>query len=132
MIMVKDSTCYLTTATEAQKMLDRPRKVPPEPKMVDKLLDLPEDERQGMLGAPYNDPATSVINPTVLPDRLVHSFAPAFIIRHSAKQIESWYRASRIFGVQLDQAGFEICTTYKFSRRLFDYYKVLYRSDNSM
>lgn len=126
--MLKDHCCFLTTAKEAKNMLDRPREVAPEPRMEDKMLDLLEDKRRALADTPYIDPNADIFNPTVLPDRMMRAFAPVFTIRHPIKQIESWYRASRLFGVNLDDSEFELCASYRFTRRLFNYYTELFSS----
>jgi len=99
--------------------------------MEDKMLDLPEDMRKAEPKRPYKDLSVSVPNTTILPDRLMKTFAPVIIIRNPVKQIESWYSASRVFGVPVDDPDFELGTTYKFSRRVFDYFTELYRGSST-
>ena len=71
----------------------------------------------------YHDPSTNPPNPTVLPDRLLKTFTPIFIIRHPAKQVGSFYKASRITQVPIDSSEFELATQYTPSRMIFDYFR---------
>jgi hypothetical protein len=98
--------------------------------MEDRMLDLPEEKRSSIEKALYVDRKATNYNPTILPDRLLKTLAPVFMIRHPAKQIESWYRVSRIFGLPIEDPDFELCVTYKFSRRLFEYVTELYQTES--
>lgn len=124
--MVKEHCCYLADATVVQVNLERHRGIPPKPSMQDNALDVPEVERDQVAKRPYIDETAQVVNPTILPDRFLKTFSPVLIIRHPAKQIASWYKASRVFATELDDPDFELAGTFKFSRLVFDYYKSLY------
>lgn len=127
--MMKDHAFTLFPATDALKMLCRPRKifVDAPPKMKDKMLDLSKGEAIEASGLPYHSPNADTLNPTILPDRMMSSFAPVLIIRHPVKVLESWYRASRLYSFPVDDGDFEMCATYKFTRKLYDYYAEMYR-----
>jgi hypothetical protein len=128
---VKEHTCYVIQSIVARDMLERERGIPPKPKMKDRVLDVPVDKRGRFSKAPYHDSTVPVPNPTILPDRLLQSFAPIIIIRHPAKQISSFYRASvKMRAVQTDDSEFEIAATYKFSRLIFDYFRRVYLTKN--
>jgi hypothetical protein len=124
--MLKEHCCFVTGAAQMLKMLKRHREVPPKPVMVDHHLDLPPEQRQAVTVANLLDGDPVVPNPTFLPDRLMKTFSPIILIRHPAKQLESWYKASRIFGVAVNDADFELVSTYKFSRSVFEYYVALH------
>jgi hypothetical protein len=109
-------------------MIEAHREVPPEPKMKDNMFDTPESKR-GLQGeALYHNQNADVVNPTIFPDRLWKTFAPVITIRHPAKQVGSYYKASRISAGSIDSSEFELSLHYKFSRMLFDYFRKLYQN----
>jgi len=125
--LLKDHPPYLIDTAEVQKTLVRHFDIVPKPVMVDHQLDLPPKRRNAGDGMPYDNRLEEPYNPTVLPSRLMKTLAPIFVIRHPVRQIESWYRtATRIFGISVDHAEFELCATYSFSRMIYDYYRTLY------
>lgn len=130
--MLKDHCCFILRAEEVSKILAKTRDTATKPNIIDKMLDLPEEKRANVLQTPYNDTTVSVPNLTILPDRMMASFAPVFMVRHPVKQVESWYRASRVFGVQPNEPDFELVASYAASRKIYDYYEDLYhgRKDN--
>lgn len=129
--MIKEHCCYLTQATIVKQLLEKPRGIPPKPNMIDNLLDVPKVKRGEQAGVSYHDLNAPVLNPTVLPDRFLNTVAPIFIIRHPAKQVGSYFKASKVHEGSMDSSEFEIATTFKFSRLLFDYFKNLYRIEKN-
>jgi len=101
--MIKDHAHYMTRADVTKGLLVRPREVPP-----------------------YRDLDAPAINPTILPDRFLKTLAPILMIRHPAKQIGSVYKTSQMASTDPRTADFEILTSYKFSRLLFDYFRSYY------
>lgn len=126
----KEHSCYLVQASIVNDNLERYRPLPPKPGMVDNGYDLPESFGEERRSVPYHDLNARALNPTVLPDRLWKSFTPVFIIRHPAKQVGSYYKASRIRQLSIESPEFEISTSYRFSRMLFDYFKTLYEVED--
>jgi len=110
-------------------MIEAHRELPPEPKMRDNMYDVPGSKHEPQSEAPYYDHNAPVVNQTIFPDRLWKTFAPVLTIRHPAKQIGSYYKASRISAGSMDSSEFEVSTSYKFSRQVFDYYRKLYQED---
>jgi hypothetical protein len=98
--------------------------------MKDKMLDILEVMREGLKGVPYYDPNARPYNPTILPDRLWKTLAPVFMIRHPAKQVGSYYKASRVMGEPVDAPELETTTSYKFTRLHFDYFRRLYQEEH--
>jgi hypothetical protein len=128
---LKDHPPYLIDAAEVQKMLVRNRDIAPKPIMVDHELDVPVEKRSLGNDTPYDNYLEEPFNPTVLPSRLMKTLAPIFIIRHPVRQVESWYRTSnRIYGLTVNDVEFELGVSYRFSRRIFDYYKALYGQES--
>lgn len=136
--MFKEHSTHMTRAEIVNALISGSRNATPKPKMVDNFLDLPAKERQQAqftLESAYHslpiDGASIDVprNPLILPDRLVNSFLPVFTIRHPAKQVGSYYRASRIFGTPVDHPETEIANSYAFTRRLFDYYRALFKGN---
>lgn len=68
----------------------------------------------------------SPTNPTLLPDRFLHSVSPIFLIRHPARFIRSYYRACAAChkgnGVRDLHDGFSINATLRWLRLLYDWY----------
>ena len=126
----KEHSIHLTQSFIVKELLERPRTLAPKPKMEDNLLDVSEDVRTHLTSLPYYDLSASLKNPTIFPDRLLKSFAPIFVIRHPAKQIGSYYKASRITNDNIDSSEFELNGSYKCPRLLFDFYKQLYKEDD--
>jgi hypothetical protein len=125
--LLKDHPPYLIDTAEVQKTLVRHFDIVPKPVMVDHQLDVPLEKRNPGDGMPYDNHLEEPCNPTVLPSRLMKTLAPIFVIRHPVRQVESWYpTSSRIFGISVDHAEFELCATYSFTRMIFDYYQSLY------
>lgn len=131
--LVKEHCCYLTQQMVVKEHLERPRGVPAKPKMEDRMLDLPEDQRTSLSGSSYHDFDAPVMNTTVLPDRLLKTFTPVFIIRHPAKQVGSFHRAaSKARGLApVDSSEFEMATTYRFPRLIFEYFRNLYLEEKA-
>lgn len=95
------------------------------PEVVDNMLDLPEQKRRETVDGRN---ASLEYNPTLFPDRFLHTLSPVFTIRHPAIQVASWYRAMKPFGVPIDDllGEIEFNSSYKFTRRIFDYFKRLH------
>jgi len=129
--MIKDHACFMIQEIVLKGLLERNHPVSPLPKLEDKMLDVPEERRAQLTQIPYHDLNAPTLNPTVLPDRLCKTLAPVFIIRHPAKQVGSWYRASRFIKVPIDSAEFELAVSYKTPRLTFQYYKSLYAAEES-
>jgi hypothetical protein len=115
-----------------QNILKNHREVAPKPVIVDHMLDLPPDRRNpGGLNkhsiSPHSESEPSACNPTVIPDRFMNTFVPIFIIRHPVRQIESLYRTTtRGYGLSVTDPDFELTTSYKPSRLIYDYYASTY------
>lgn len=138
--MFKEHTTYITQSTIANSLITRKRSLPPKPNMIDNFLDIPSHERERVRleyqknGRSYHHHVSQTdqtVNPPptnrlILPDRLVNSFLPIFIIRHPAKQVGSYYKATRINQTEINAPDTEIGLSYKFDRVLFGYYKALY------
>jgi len=131
--LLKDHPPFLVDSAEVQKMLLRYFDVPPKPVMVDHQLDVSLEKRNpGSGSTPYDNHLEEPFNPTVLPSRLMKTLAPVFIIRHPVRQVESWYRSfGRSFGISVEHAEFELAVSYRFSRKIYDYYKALYGQESS-
>jgi len=73
---------------------------------------------------------TSVpINPTILPPSFLRTLSPVILIRHPAKIIPSYYRASKdTFGATVFDEDFPMQASLRWSRLLFDWYDAYYRS----
>lgn len=126
--MFKDHSCYLTQAVISKEWLGGSDDMPHKPEMKDNMLDVPKGSLTQLIEIPYNDPNGPLDNPTILPDRLLKSFAPLFIIRHPAKQVASYYRTSVIAqGWSITDAEYKRAVDYRFSRRLFDYFRNYYQ-----
>lgn len=124
--LIKDHAAYVTQAKIVKNMITTHRELPPEPKMQDNMYDVPNSEREPQDEVRYYEQSAPVINPTIFPDRLWKTFAPILVIRHPAKQIGSYYKASRVSAGSIDSSEFEIATSYKFSRQIFDYFRKIY------
>jgi len=124
---------YMTREDVIKDIIGGPRVVPPAPKMEDNMLDVPEDKRKQIMHIPYRDLGAPVINPTVLPDRFLKTLAPIFLIRHPAKQTGSTYRVLKSTLDDPSTADYDVLTSYRFSRLLFDYFRsyYLHEKDNS-
>src|ERR1700744_3183461 len=93
---------------EVQKLLGRREGLPDNVSMEDNMLDVPEDKRAVIAKSPDVHGTVPNINPTIIPDRFLKTLTPIFTIRHPAKQIESWYKASRVLKVPMDHPRFEL------------------------
>jgi hypothetical protein len=66
-------------------------------------------------------------NPTVLPNDFLTTFLPVILIRHPAKIIPSYYRASRdAFGATVFDEDFPVDVSLRWSRLIFDWYEEYY------
>src|ERR1700744_1093151 len=110
-----DHPSYMLRYEESRKLLPKLRHTN-EVSVEDNMLDISEAKRAAIGLATYVDRTISNINPSVLSDRFLRTLPPLFTIRHPAKQIESWYKASRLLGLPVDHPLFEVNTTYRFSR----------------
>lgn len=121
---VKEHCIYIANYEQVKETLgNRYRETTQKPHMVDKMLDIPEQERENSNAAlELSNP-----NPTIFPDRFLQTFTPVIIIRHPAKQVQSWHKSMRVYDLSIDQSEFELGASYKFPRRVFDYYIELYR-----
>ena len=81
----KDHCYRLAQGMVVKGLLERQYDIPPKPVMEDKMLDVPESKWEELRGVPYRDPNTHLHNPTILPDRLLNTLTPIFMIRHPAK-----------------------------------------------
>ncbi|KAL0065910.1 hypothetical protein AAF712_007036 [Marasmius tenuissimus] len=108
--------------------LDVPREDLPIPKMVDHFLDVAEEKRSTSQAEAEALPSLPIPNPTFIPDRLFVTLRPVFIIRHPAKAIASFSRASTGFGATIFDEDSMMETQYKWLRMVYDCYKALYES----
>lgn len=61
-------------------------------------------------------------NPTFLPDEILTSVIPLFIIRHPALVVESWYRTeSRALTLDLSSKSWQTLVGYDFLREVYDW-----------
>ncbi|KAG7086329.1 hypothetical protein E1B28_002292 [Marasmius oreades] len=88
--------------------------------LTDKLLDLPESERETLPGSP----SFPIPNPTILPDRLLATFMPVLIIRHPCHMVSSFRRVlTRVYGGSFPDEDSPIDTQYKWHRMIYNFYK---------
>jgi hypothetical protein len=128
--MIKEHCSNLMQMTITKELIGRPENLPPVPHTQDRFSDVSEDKRGQLAQAPYYETTASPLNPTVLPDRFLKTFAPVITIRHPAKQIGSLYKvAVAAGGWSTKDLQFEMLATYKFSRLVFDYFCGLYLSE---
>ncbi|KAG7087045.1 hypothetical protein E1B28_013024 [Marasmius oreades] len=88
--------------------------------IVDKLLDLPEAEKENGTTAA---PSFPIPNPTFLPDRLFATFTPILNIRHPCHMISSLRRAAQSTGAGFPDEDTPIDTQFKWQRMVYDCYK---------
>jgi len=130
--MVKEHACFMTQAVIVKDLLERPRAIPPKPKMEDRMIDIPMEKRAAYTHLPYCDLTAPKINQSVMPDRLWKTFAPLIIIRHPAKQVGSYYQASRVSVIPASSPDFELGVSYKAPRMAFEYFRDLFANDQDM
>ncbi|KIM77505.1 hypothetical protein PILCRDRAFT_825279 [Piloderma croceum F 1598] len=66
-------------------------------------------------------------NPTVLPNDFLTTFLPVILIRHPAKIVPSYYRASRdVSGATVFDEDFPVNVSLRWSRLIFDWYEEYY------
>lgn len=69
------------------------------------------------------------VNPTILPPSFLRTLSPVILIRHPAKIIPSYYRASKdTFGASVFDEDFPLHASLRLSRLLFDWYDAYYRT----
>ncbi|KAG7086331.1 hypothetical protein E1B28_002294 [Marasmius oreades] len=88
--------------------------------LVDKLLDLPEADRESRTATA---PFFPIPNPTFLPDRLFATFTPILTIRHPCRMIFSLKRALKTLGVPFPDEDSSMDTQFKWQRMVYDCYK---------
>ncbi|KAG7086333.1 hypothetical protein E1B28_002296 [Marasmius oreades] len=88
--------------------------------IVDKLLDLPEAERESRA---VTTPFFPIPNPTFLPDRLFATFTPILTIRHPCRMISSFKRALQAMGAPFPDEDSSMDTQFKWQRMVYDCYK---------
>jgi hypothetical protein len=75
-------------------------------------------------GDPFAKPAAVTSNPTIIPDDVLDTFTPIFVIRHPILMVDSLYRCQLLVMGQLPtDEDFEAFGTLRFCRILFEYYK---------
>ena len=73
---------------------------------------------------PFAKPTAVTSNPTIIPDHVLDSFTPIFVIRHPILMVDSIYRCQLpVMGQLPTDEDFEAFGTLRFCRILFDYYK---------
>lgn len=122
----KEHATHMTRGDIIHSMISNPDHLPSKPIVIDHFLDLRPEDRHQAQPSPSTNSALDTKNPLILPDRLVLSLHPIFTIRHPAKQVGSYYRASQILQTPVDHQETKIECTYKFVRLLFDYYKAAF------
>ncbi|KAJ8093343.1 hypothetical protein PM082_020200 [Marasmius tenuissimus] len=128
MIVMKEHAYQTMFAKIVNAHLDVPREDLPIPKMVDHFLDVAEEKRSTSQAEAEALPSLPIPNPTFIPDRLFVTLRPVFIIRHPAKAIASFSRASTGFGATIFDEDSMMETQYKWLRMVYDCYKALYES----
>ena len=74
-------------------------------------------------GDPFAQP-TEQGNPTCIPDDVLNSFTPIFVIRHPILMVDSLYRCQLpVMGQLPTDEDFEVNGTLRWCRFLFDYFK---------
>ena len=98
------------------------RKIPDKPIVVDRSVAESNGTTNGAAG-PSTSSATST-NPTVLPDSFLETLSPVFVIRHPARMIPSFYRATKDsnLGSDVNDGDFPVQATFRWSRLAFDWY----------
>jgi hypothetical protein len=122
--LMKEHVCMMSAADAIAEVLAQysyPRYETPN--VIDHKYDLVE-------GGPHADDSISLKSPntSILPDRLLKTIAPVFIIRHPARMVNSWYRSvSEIYGATVTDREWPFTTSYQWSRKLFDCYKAYFQ-----
>ncbi|KAL0061691.1 hypothetical protein AAF712_011499 [Marasmius tenuissimus] len=129
--VIKEHAYHTMFANTVNAHLEVPRKDLPIPKMVDRFLDVAEDKRPSSQAEAEALPSLPIPNPTFIPDRLFVALRPVLIIRHPAKAIPSFLRASADLGVTIFGENSEATTQFKWLRMVYDCYKALYDSQGS-
>ncbi|KAJ8083211.1 hypothetical protein PM082_009083 [Marasmius tenuissimus] len=129
--VIKEHGYHTMFANTVNAHLEVPRKDLPIPKMVDRFLDVAEDKRPSSQAEAEALPSLPIPNPTFIPDRLFVALRPVLIIRHPAKAIPSFLRASADLGVTIFGENSEATTQFKWLRMVYDCYKALYDSQGS-
>uniref|UniRef100_A0A0W0G589 Uncharacterized protein n=2 Tax=Moniliophthora roreri TaxID=221103 RepID=A0A0W0G589_MONRR len=122
-VMLKEHTVHLITSRVHEANIEEKRPFRPTPVLQDHCLDLDEAQR---VDAMRTTTALPIPNPTILPDRLLKTLTPVFIIRHPALVFPSYLRASKIFGATAFDDDAPFYMTLKWQRLLLDFYKTWY------
>ncbi|KFY13110.1 hypothetical protein V492_03487 [Pseudogymnoascus sp. VKM F-4246] len=93
------------------------------PSVIDNNLETPRPPHV----APHLQPKDAVVrvstNPTLLPDDLMLSVSPIFLIRHPALAFSSWYKTVRsVYDAGVDNPDFPVGATFQWTRILYDWY----------
>ncbi|KAK7049685.1 hypothetical protein VNI00_005716 [Paramarasmius palmivorus] len=122
-VMIKEHTVHLMTSEIHAANIPERRECQPTPVIEDRALDLDEAERTIATsgGIPFPVP-----NPTFLPDRLIKSLTPVFLIRHPGRVFPSFLRASTLIGATVAGGNASLYLSFKWQRIMFDFYKAWY------
>lgn len=102
------------------------------PSVVDSNLKTPRPPRLVPQLQPKDAEIRISTNPTLLPDDLMLSVSPVFLIRHPALVFPSWYKLSRAaFDADVDDSDFPVEATFKWSRILYDWYLKIWSESSS-
>lgn len=73
---------------------------------------------------PSAEPSEVKSNPTCIPDQILESFTPIFVIRRPILMVDSLYRCQLpVMGQLPTDEDFDVMGTFRFTRILFDYFK---------
>ncbi|ESK89781.1 hypothetical protein Moror_16818 [Moniliophthora roreri MCA 2997] len=86
------------------------------------------DQSQRVNATP--EPPLPIPNPTFLPDRLLKTLTPVFIIRHPARAIPSYLRVSEPFSRTIFDDDVPLFLVFKWQCMVFDFYKAWYSCTN--
>ncbi|EEB95361.1 hypothetical protein MPER_05680, partial [Moniliophthora perniciosa FA553] len=92
----------------------------PKPVVEDHFIDVDPNQNT------TPEPPFPIPNPTFLPDRLLKTLTPVFIIRHPARVIPSYLRVSEPFGGTVFDDDAPLFLVFKWQRMMFDFYKAWY------
>ncbi|KAL0572880.1 hypothetical protein V5O48_009074 [Marasmius crinis-equi] len=120
---LKEHSCFMMDSEAIHHIDHIEREIRERPVIVDNFLDLPEPERSAT-----SVPTLPIPNPTLIPDRLFVSLTPVIIIRHPAKTVPSYLRASSQFGATVFDADFPVESSFKWQRMVYDCYKAWFSS----
>ncbi|KAL0575951.1 hypothetical protein V5O48_006021 [Marasmius crinis-equi] len=124
---VKEHSYHMMDSETFGSHIDIQRESRPRPVIEDKCLDLPESERPHAA-----TPSLPVPNPTLLPDRLLVSFTPVFIIRHPARMLPSLLRTFGQVGATAFDTDFPVDSSFKWQRMVYDCYKAWFGNDSAL